>query len=312
LKSIVTISVLLFVAECLAQEPIDNKESIVIGGIKQYIWFKGNDDTKPVLLFLHGGPGNSVIPYAKKFSHDLYKHFVVVHWDQREAGQTARLNHSLEPLTFRLFKNDTEEIVDYLLARFNRKKIFLVGHSWGTALGFHMVKVHPQKLAAFIGIGCMVNQLESERIALQAMIERASKTNDTVARDEFAKIAIPFESGEQLFYHRQGLFTLTGSKTSLSKDFVINWSRKWLAVFNEASGENLFENLPAVKCPIFFLAGRNDMQTNSQLVMKYFDFVKADTKKFYWFENAGHNIPSAQGAKLQAIIINEVLPAVDH
>lgn len=36
---------------------ISEKKFVKIGGIKQGMFIRGEDQTKPVLLFLHGGPG---------------------------------------------------------------------------------------------------------------------------------------------------------------------------------------------------------------------------------------------------------------
>ena len=64
-------------------QALDTALSIPIGGIQQWVSMKGADRKNPVLLILHGGPGNSVISYSDKFTSALQKHFVVVNWDQR-------------------------------------------------------------------------------------------------------------------------------------------------------------------------------------------------------------------------------------
>src|ERR1700685_337026 len=80
-----------------AQKAIDTTETLLIGGISQYITLKGADDAKPLLLFLAGGPGSSVIQTADHFTGKLQKEFVVVQWDQRETGKTLQLNGSKTP-----------------------------------------------------------------------------------------------------------------------------------------------------------------------------------------------------------------------
>ncbi|HEY0654232.1 MAG TPA: hypothetical protein VGD65_13930, partial [Chryseosolibacter sp.] len=162
------------------------------------------------------------------------------------------------------------------------------------------------QISAFIAIGAMVNQWESERIALKLMKAKAVRERDTTALNELNQIQIPFQSGEQLYFHRKGLFTMAGLKPSFSKTYVVNWASTWLQVFNEASAENLFESLPVVQCPIYFFAGRNDFQTNSALVEQYFNRIEATTKRLYWFEDAGHSIPATKGTKMQSIIIDEI------
>jgi pimeloyl-ACP methyl ester carboxylesterase len=153
----------------------------------------------------------------------------------------------------------------------------------------------------------MINQQKSERIALDLMKAKALQSKNSLANRELMTIRIPFENAEQLYYHRKYLFDYNGSKVPFSKELVSGWSEKWLAVFNEASKENLFETLPEVHCPIYFFAGRNDYQTNSMLVEQYFKTVKAPSKDFYWFEKAGHSIPSTFGNRMQEIIIDKIL-----
>ena len=150
----------------LSQTAIDSTGTLTVGGIKQFVSIKGKDNRNPLLLFLHGGPGNSVIHYAEKFTHKLQEHFIVVQWDQRNAGKTLALNNSPEPLTVDLFESDTHQLIDSLLKRFHQPKLYLVGHSWGTFLGFYMAKNYPELLYAYIPICPMINQLESERIIL--------------------------------------------------------------------------------------------------------------------------------------------------
>jgi len=103
-----------------AQISVDSTTDFQIGGIRQAVSIKGKDRTKPLLLFLHGGPGNSVMHYAQKFTSKLQEHFVVVQWDQRNAGKTLSLNKSPEPLSVTLFEQDTHALIDTLLKRISQ------------------------------------------------------------------------------------------------------------------------------------------------------------------------------------------------
>ncbi len=291
-----------------AQIPIDIQESIPIGGIKQYISIQGNDDSLPLLVFLHGGPGGSVMSYADKFSTKLQKHFVVIQWDQRETGKTLQQNASPVKLTLDLFKNDTRELIENLLKRFQQQKMYLVGHSWGTVLGFHIAREYPELLYAFIAVGPMVNQLESERILLRMMKEKAVKTRNDKELKELNTVNIPFENGMQLYYQRKWLFEFNGSAKKLSRDIILNWSETWLAVFNEAAKDNLFESLPSIHCPVYFFAGRKDLQTNSTLTETYHRTLTAPKKNLFWFERSAHAIPTNEPDLFQTIIIENILP----
>jgi pimeloyl-ACP methyl ester carboxylesterase len=146
IRNLIVITICLFTGrQSFAHVPIDSTGVITIGGIKQFVSIKGKDNSKPLLLFLHGGPGNSVIGYAERFTRKLQENFIVVQWDQRESGKTRTLNKSPEPLTVALFEKDTREMVTTLLQRFHQPKLYLAGHSWGTVLGFYMAKNYPRK-----------------------------------------------------------------------------------------------------------------------------------------------------------------------
>jgi pimeloyl-ACP methyl ester carboxylesterase len=293
---------------CWSQAPINKEESIPIGGILQFIQIKGKDDSLPLLLFLHGGPGRSVISYAEKFTSKLQEHFVVVQWDQRQTGKTMELNSSPVPLTLEVFDNDTHELIETLLKRFHRQKLYLVAHSWGTALGFYIAGNYPDLLYAYIPIGSMVNQLESERIVLGMMKDRAVRSSNQYALQELATVRIPFENGEQLYFHRKWLADLNGIHKKISKSEVTDWSSTWLNIFNDASKLDLNKSLPSIECPIYFFAGRKDYQTNSSITEAYYNRLKAPVKKLFWFEKSGHSIPSSAPDLMQDIIINKILP----
>jgi len=287
----------------LSQTSIDSTGILNVGGIKQFVSIKGKDNRNPLLLFLHGGPGNSVMHYAEKFTHKLQEHFIVVQWDQRNAGKTLSLNKSPEPLTVDLFERDTRQIIDSLLKRFRQPKLYLVGHSWGTFLGFYMAQNYPELLYAYIPICPMINQQESEKITLAALKQKAAQAKNDGALRELSQVKIPFENGEQLYFHRKWVLDYMGSKAKITKAQVQEWALMWLPLFNEASKGNLFESAPALRCPVYFFVGRKDVQTNSGITEKYYNILDAPTKQLYWFERSGHSLPTTEPELLQEIII---------
>jgi pimeloyl-ACP methyl ester carboxylesterase len=283
--------------------PISVQEFVEIGGIRQWVSIKGTDDQNPVLLFLHGGPGNSAMGYADKFTSELQKHFIVVLWDQRESGKTAELNHSPGTLTVSLMEEDAVEMINYLRSRFSQNKIYLMGHSWGGFLGLRIASSHPQLLLACFAISPMVYQLESERLSLEWMRENADRQGNQEALRELSGIRIPFQNGEQLYYHRRWLAKGMGTKAP-AKAFVMTWAKTWLALFNEASAVNFFLAAPELNCPVFFFVGSKDHQTYGRLTEQYFNVVKAEKKDLFWFTNSAHNLNLTEPKKLQDIVIS--------
>ena len=93
----------------------------------------------------------------------LEKYFIVCYWDQRGAGMS--FSRSLDPasMTIEQMVEDTRQMTEYLKQRFNQEKIFIMGHSWGSFLGIKTVEKYPENYWAYIGIGQVTNQIESER-----------------------------------------------------------------------------------------------------------------------------------------------------
>ena len=296
---------LIFLLSCtaLAAKPIHESKAIPIGGIRQWISIKGEDDKAPVLLFLHGGPGNSVMGYDQKFTDILQKHFVVVQWDQRESGKTARLNSSDKELTVQLMENDAVEVVNHLRSTFSKEKILLVGHSWGGFLALRVAISHPELLSACIAIAPMVNQWESERQTLYWLMEKAKADNNREALGELSQINIPFDNPDQLYYHRRWLL-LSDRKNPFPKNYVRNWGKKWFALYKEGCSVNLFETAPEIGCAVYFLVGSTDRQASATITEAYYNALKAEKKDLIWFTKSGHNLNLTEPKKLQETILS--------
>ena len=291
----------------LAQQTVDITAIFNIGCIKQYVRVKAKDRSKPLLLFLHGGPGSSLMQKIDKVSGKLQQHFVVVHWDQRETGETLRLNKTTQPLTLQLFYNDTHDLVDSLLRTFGKPKLYLIGYSWGSGLGFHIADKNPELLYAYIPVSPVIDQRRSDSISL-AMLKKEMGSN---ARKELSIVKIPFENAEQLYYHRKWLLKHEGQKfvsLSLRKSFVESWAATWFNVWSRSTDVNLFQSLPAIKCPVYFFAGEYDYNTNADVTAEYFNKVTAPKKDLFLFKNSGHGLPETHYDGFQDIIIKTILP----
>ncbi len=298
-----TLFFIVFLFECsTAFGWIYLQEAVTIGGIKQWISIKGADEKNPVLLFLHGGPGNSVMGYDEKFTKTLQKHFLVIQWDQRDVERTAKLNASDKPLTVQLIEDDAVELINYLRKRFSQNKVYLVGVSWGGFLGLKITNDYPDLLEAYFAVSPMIWQDESERLSLAWAIGRARTKGNKVELEELSKVNLPFKTAEDVYYHRKWVVAEMGSK-SASREFVEHWSEKWLTLTLEAAHVNFFEVAPEIKCPVYFLVGDRDYQTYFKLTEDYFKVLKAEKKELFWFTNTGHNIPTARPEKFQQIII---------
>lgn len=311
LKFYLVFAAIFFAFHCYAQTPIDTTEAVNAGGIKQVVTVQGENRSKPLFLFITGGPGSEgIYKENQSYLNLLKKHFVVIAWDQRNCGQTLKLNPSPVKLTVKLYENDTHELVSALLKQFHQKKMVIMGWSWGTVLGFYMADKHPEQLYAYIAVSPAVNQWESERISLNELKQKAEEQKNQRAIAELAKVKIPFENGLQNYYDRKWLSIFNGETiedtTEFKKYFTEN--SEMTALFKEANFINLMTSLLKVNCPVYFFVGRKDHQTNYKLSEKYYKQLVAPKKGLFWFENSGHLIPVTEPELLQENVITQILP----
>jgi pimeloyl-ACP methyl ester carboxylesterase len=127
---------------------ISSLEAITLSDVKQWIFIRGTNQSNPVLLFLHGGPGAPIfgISSARALDAELINHFTIVHWDQRGTGKSYNTDIPVKSMTYDHLVEDCNELIDYLRTRFNTEKVFLVGHSAGSIIGLKTAHQYPEKL----------------------------------------------------------------------------------------------------------------------------------------------------------------------
>jgi pimeloyl-ACP methyl ester carboxylesterase len=312
---------------------IASLEKITLGGVEQWILIRGESIANPVLLFLHGGPGTSEMALVRKYNLEvLEKHFTAVVWDQRGAGKSYAAINPKSGMNVEQFVSDTHELTMLLCQRFNQKKICLVGHSWGSALGVLTVEKYPELYYAYIGIGQVVNMLEGERVSYKWTLAQATKAIDIKSLEKLKAMGSPPYSGnwrskviaqrailakyggEVYGNSRGGFFITIGSllrATEYSWIDRINFFRGIFAsmrlLWPQILNVNLIEQASELKVPTYFLEGRHDYESPSILAEQYYDTLKAPSKKLIWFENSAHLINAEEAEKLNEFFINQVL-----
>ncbi|MGA7316270.1 MAG: alpha/beta hydrolase [Silvibacterium sp.] len=155
---------------------VDETQYVQIGGIDQFISIRGENRSNPVILFLHGGPANAQSPFLQEFV-PWEKYFTVVNWDQRGSGRTYGKNGPATPgmdtpaAALDRLTDDAIEVAQYASRRLDKRKIILVGHSWGAVLGLSVVKRRPDLFYAFVATGFPVSwkqSLEDSELGLAA------------------------------------------------------------------------------------------------------------------------------------------------
>ncbi|NIB38426.1 alpha/beta hydrolase [Pseudomaricurvus alkylphenolicus] len=293
---------------------IASLETLNLGGVEQTILIRGEDASKPVLLFLHGGPGGAHIPFYREFqTPELEQNFVVVQWDQRGAGKSYSDRLTREDMRVDKYLSDIRDLTNYLRSRFNQEKIFMLGHSWGSAMGFLTIAQTPELYHAYIGAGEAADWNRRQTISYEWALEQARERNQKVAITELERLA-PFDYSDIEavsvkdkwvsefggHHHQKAVYQRIRSQLGKGSEYTaadvekfmkgLDWSSRTADVEAAASNYSLFKQLPEVSIPVYFFAGRYDYSTPATLAEEYYSFLKAPKKAFIWFENSAHTM----------------------
>lgn len=317
------------------QGSIVSLEKIIVGGQEQWILIRGTDTKKPVILFLHGGPGTADMCLLNKYTSELQKHFVVVSWDQRGAGKSYGAINPNSSMTINQFISDACELTEMLCHRFNQEKIFLVGHSWGSVIGILTIRKNPDLYHAYIGIGQIANMQENERLSYEWTLQQAINAHDKRTVEKLNKIGKPPYTGDwqkkfmterrllgkyggELYGSSKGAFPLFIGRLLRSSEYTlfdkVNFFRGIFStvrlVFPELMTVNLMEQAPSLKVPVYFALGKHDYEAPFMLAEQYFKILEAPCKELIWFENSAHLPYVEENEKFNDLLINHILPAI--
>ena len=332
---------------------IEELKPVDIGGVDQWLHIRGRNRNNPVLLYLHGGPGAACIGAGvDAILRSWEDYFTVVFWDQRQTGKSYySADDENAPLSVNQFIEDTEEVLQYLRTHLKKDKLFVMGASWGTILGMHMVKRHPEWIHAYIGVGQAVAMVEGECALYERLLVHAKNHNDRELIKKIESIipkmnvdALEVEKtfAENAFLVRREISRLAGESGIHHMPFddmmkMLNFGRVIsphltlgdhcnalfggpMAVFRPPYKltKDLFKvNLPedigsSFEVPIFFFSGRHDYQTPVTLSDQWFDNIEAPHKELVHFEESSHFIINEEPGKFLVELVNKVLPCAQQ
>ena len=67
---------------------INEQSKMNLNGVPQFVSIRGEKKEAPLLVYLHGGPGDAALPLVMKYNKMLEQQFTVVVWEQRGAGKS--------------------------------------------------------------------------------------------------------------------------------------------------------------------------------------------------------------------------------
>jgi len=320
--------------EIVSPQGLQAIETVPIGGISQAVSIRSQDLRNPVLIYFHGGPGFVEMPLDWWWDRGWDEYFTVIHWDQRNAGKTYTLSGASDPatLTPERFQADAEELVQWARKRFGKRKVFVLGHSWGSMLGLKLAAAHPEWLYAYIGMGQLTDGLESERRGWQWTISKARADGNMQAVHEMEAIA-PYGAADRpltvaaILTQRKWLNHYGGAAWRRPGGDFEAAAFKLAPEYTDEDVRNAFKGqepvtqalLPKVLAtdlstirrldvPLVLLLGRHDVNVSSEVAAEWFARVHAPSKRLIWFERSGHHITSEEPGKLLTTLVTEARP----
>ncbi|MEM1037281.1 MAG: alpha/beta hydrolase [Pseudomonadota bacterium] len=283
---------------------------ISLNGADHYLLLRGMDRTAPILLFLHGGPGTSAMPFNRVFNSELETHFLTVNWDQRGTGYSYKAGEDDKSLTLEQITSDLNELIEALCREFQQETVILVGHSWGSMLGLHYISEHPERVALYVGIGQMADTAESERLVYEWAYQVADARSDQKCLQVLEEIgAPPYASVDEMMRHRGVVNTLGGAWVTPMPDLryasiaikapEFSWlglrntlrgaDRSLPALFSTFTALKASEQYPRLGVPVVFFLGRGDRVVSPKSAVDYLSELDAPMKEVVWFEKSAHS-----------------------
>lgn len=161
-------------------EGIEVAEYVEIGGVRQWLQIRGQDRSNPVLLYVHGGPGDSSSELSWVTQRPWEDFFTVVQWDQRGAGRSGLVDVDKweGTVTLEQITADTIEVMEHLEERLGVEKIILLGHSWGTVPAAYAAQERPDLVSLLISMGQVVDWRDNYNQRHENILAEARRRGD--------------------------------------------------------------------------------------------------------------------------------------
>jgi len=296
----------------IIQGSISEKIYIDINGCRQGMIIKSKNRNNPVLLYLHGGMPDYFL--TQNYPTGLEDYFTVVWWEQRATGISYDKNMPKEKLTTRQLVDDTKSLSKYLIKRFDKEKIYLMGHSGGTFIGIQAAAEAPELYQAYIAVAQITNQFQSEKLAYEYMLKKYVKTGNVRMSKKLREVRIVADTlpGSYLkirdiAMHTLGIGTMRHMKSVVTglffpsitfREYTVTEKIKlWQAkaqsgvsvVWDDMLKTDITTKITELMIPVYFFHGVYDYTVSYLLAKAYFDRIKAPEKHFISFLESAHS-----------------------
>lgn len=308
----------LFIYTCSNDHTLTNLDATVFVRHKDAdmpAYIKGNGSEKVFLITLHGGPGGVGLGFQGNAFDRIEDNYGVVYFDQRGSGMSQG-DYSKDDVTIDLMAEDVLALVKTLKHVYgNDSRFFLLGHSWGGALGPATLLEDQSEFLGWINVdgshdpkGLYFEYIRNfERVAA-AQIELGNSVpfwesvyreldivdRNTVSLDDFNRLnSLAFDAEEYLI-DDNFINDVEGGGIDISDYNVLTFFWNLLKIQSildeDIIGELSFtERLSEITVPSLILWGKYDMVVPEFYAQEAFENLGSTEKKLVIFERSGHS-----------------------
>ena len=305
---------------------------VTLGGARQIVNVRGADRANPLIVFIHGGPGAVEMPFAWTFQRPWEDFFTVVQWDQRGAGRSYPLNDPVKlapTLTIERYRDDTIELIELLRQKYGKRKVILIGHSFGSVVGLSTAAKRPDLLHAYVGMGQYIDPVAGERASFDWTLAEARKAGHAQAVRELEALR-PYPGAFEIeridaerkwAVHFGGLFAGRNDgqfyfdAARISPEYTPQDRKAWgdgsaytVKLVEPQLAAVEFKTLHKLDCPVIMFVGRHDWLVPSAITAEWLDRLTAPKKATIWFENSAHMMMIEEPGRVLAALLEHVQP----
>ncbi len=307
-----------------ARNEISQIHTFTLGNMPQKVLIEGKSKALPIVINLHGGPGNP-IPFSvgcRGLFPEFTDKFIMVYWDQLGSGiNDYKLK---DEFTVDSFVDMTADLIGEVKKLFPGNKVILFGMSWGSVLALKVLKKLQDRCAdgpADIHVDAVVvwgqvlknlflNEEVYTNLEKAGLSEKKMQRIRAITSDNFTDKDMQFLSGAIRKYTDgynnkkgeaapvgpiiKGLLKSPDYKFKDFKAIMINGTATSTKLWPELLKIDLTEELKAVTVPYHILQGDTDIITSTQNLVEVVDAMDNPNVRYQVVPNSGH-MPGKEG-----------------
>lgn len=256
----------------------------------------------------------------------LEEHYLVAYWDQRACGKSFDKTINPKTINFAQLTLDLIACTQYLLKEYRKDKAVLVGYSIGATIALMAAARKKDLFSRLFLVGIDIDVPYANKYALEFALDKSKDANDKKLIRQITELSTSPITNAKNFQKRAKILTnLGGIKTGSSYNQLLLFTIKNLlfskvyslkdvlktiegmafcqdALLSELDTLNLFDKVTAVDVPVHFMQGKLDAVAPYQIAVRFYEYLKADKKKFLPFEHSAHMPQYEEPAKFEKLL----------